>query len=69
MKNTICEAIATLLGRSAVVVFGWSLFAMIVWNNFIAYEFNLPTFSYWAFVCLRMVIIYFNSGLSSREVK
>lgn len=67
MKDTVCAAIGTLIGRFTIVLFGWSFFAMLLWNNFVAYEFNLPTFSYWAFVLLRVCIIYFNSGISVKK--
>jgi len=62
-----CAALGTFIGRMGVQLFLWALFAMILWNNFIAWEFNLPTFNYWAFILLRFLIIYFNSKLVIKE--
>ena len=59
MKNTVYETIGTIIGHFAIWLFAWAFIAMLLWNNFIAYEFNLPSFSYWAFVLLRACIIYF----------
>lgn len=61
MKNNTVETIGTIIIRIGVMLFGWSALAMTLWNNFIAYEFNLPTFSYGAFILLRLCIVYFNS--------
>ena len=64
MENKIRKisgAIGAFLGRMLVALFAWSLCAMVLWNH-IAYEFNLPTFSYWTFVLLRLVILYWHSN-------
>ena len=50
MKNTVCEVIGTIIGRFAIWLFAWAFAAMLLWNNFIAYEFN---------ILLRACIIYF----------
>ena len=53
----ICNIIGTALGRAFVSIFMWSFLAMCFWD-IIAYEFNLPTFSYWTFLLFRLIIIY-----------
>ena len=47
-----------MIGSLSVNVFLVPLVAMLTWNNIIAWEFNLPTFSYWAFVLIRVAYLF-----------
>lgn len=43
------------------------LIAMFAWNNIIAYEFNLPTFDFWAFVLIRFAYKMWFDGVHKIE--
>ena len=49
------KVIATALGTLCVSIFIAPLFCLIAWNTF-AWEFNLPTFSYWHWMAVVLAI-------------
>ena len=54
MKNKIInDLIAIVIGY-----FLAPLFMMLAWNNVIAWEFNLPTFNYGAFLLIRLAYLF-----------
>lgn len=40
---------------------------MIVYNNFIAYEFNLPTFSFWFFLLAKLAYSYWTYSYKTKK--
>lgn len=54
MKEKVCAIIGTIITN----VFLTAAIASIAYNNFIAWEFNLPQFSYWAFVLFRVAYLF-----------
>ena len=54
MKNKVMDdVIAAVIG-----FFLAPLFMTLAWNNIIAWEFNLPTFDYGAFLLIRLAYLF-----------